>query len=364
MAKFLRLPAHLSDLPPPAAGRVEGAHRAMLDYFFAHNYQLHLPALAEYADSLSADDETLQLDIFKMTDTLSGRTLGIRADHTPQTARFDAASGGDSPRRLCYCGPALRTHPPQPWKQRELMQIGAEIFNLPPPLADWEIIHIAAGALAAADITDIAIDIGHAGILLHLLPDSLSAAERASLCRKIARQDAAALRTKTAVADSLIQLTQATTIEQAKDILIAAAKNTPQTDTMLAELASVVSKLQGENIDTRINFGEIGGYGYHTGIVFTIYGDNFIAARGGRYDRPGFRPATGFSADLREIVQHLPPADAASPPVSCPPPPENDSSWFAAVADLLRQNRRIQYTTDAVLPVLEKHDGKWQVRDS
>ena len=363
MAKFFRLPDHISDLPPPAAARTERARRAALDFLQAHDYALFAPALAEYAETLGAGDETLQLDIFKMTDTLSGRTLGIRADHTPQTARFDAAQGGNSPRRLCYCGPALRTRPPQPWKRREIMQLGAEIFCLPPPMAEWEIIRLAAGALAAAEISDIAIDIGHAGII-NLLLNDFESAQRASLYRHIARRDIAVLREKAGnAARPLIAILQAETEEE----MFQQAQNGGGTnaDLMLQNLAEIAAMLRAEKFDVKINFAEIGGYGYHTGAVFSLYGDSFVAARGGRYDRPGFRPAAGFSIDLREIADHLPPDSDSSPPVSCRPHP-HDPKWQKAICELQNQNRKLRFASadeTPTTPVLEQIGGEWKVRE-
>ena len=364
MAKFFRLPEHLSDLPPPAAGRLESARRAVLDWLEAHDYRLCLPSLAEYVETLGADDESLLLDIVKMTDTLSGRTMGIRADHTPQIARFDAARGGEEPRRLCYCGPALRTRPPQPWKRREIMQIGAEIFNLPPPAADWEIIRIAAGALSAAGIDDIAIDIGHVGIVRKLLGEGLDAADYASLCRHWARCDFSVLREKTPAAEALIALSNAG--EDMDAIQKAVSSAGAEAQDMLGELSEVLAMLRAEELDVKINFNEIGGYGYHTGVAFCIYGRDFVAARGGRYAREGFRPAVGFSMDLREIVENLPPLEPTSPAVSCPV--HHEKSWFAAVEELRRQNRRLCFVSadeNPPAPALYKTaDGKWKVRES
>lgn len=363
MTKFFRLPDNLSDLPPPVAARIESARRGALDFLRAHDYALHTPALAEYADALGAEDEELSRDIFKMTDTLSGQTLGIRADHTPQTARFDAALGGDAPRRLCYCGPALRTRPPQPWKEREIMQLGAEIFNMPPPLAEWEIMHLAAGALAAAGVSDIAADIGHAGIL-NLLLEKCPPEKRASLHRHISRRDIAVLYEQAGdAAGPLATLLDDAEGAKSRQIIAAAGGGK-----MLDELDEIAAMLRAENADIHINFAETGGYGYHTGAVFRLYGESFVAARGGRYDRPQFRPAAGFSVNLREIAAHLPPADSetavAPPPVACRPQPQ-DPEWRAAVAALRKQNRRLRFVAaDAPPPVLEKTGDKWQVRDS
>ncbi|MGI9307489.1 MAG: ATP phosphoribosyltransferase regulatory subunit [Gammaproteobacteria bacterium] len=358
MQKFSRMPAHLSDLPPPAAGQLETARRAALDWLFARGYELHLPPLAEYAEALAAGDESLHLDIFKMTDTLSGQTLGIRADHTPQTARFDAAAGG-APRRLCYCGPALRARPPQAWKGREIMQIGAEIFNLPAPAADWEIIHAAAGALRAAGIADIAVDIGHAGIIRRLL-ETFPPEERETLAQHAARRDSAALRDAAGGNSALAKL-----LDDGNDLARARKYAGGESETDIDGLAHILRMLHLEGIDAAPNFGETGGYGYHTGVVFSIYGKDFAAARGGRYERPGFRPAVGFSMDLREILEHLSPAPPRPEPVACPP--SEDESWFAAVAVLQKQNRAVRFAAEEnpPPPVLEKtSEGGWKVRET
>ena len=363
MSNFFRLPDNLADLPPPAAERLEVARRAVLDWLMAHDYELLIPPLAEYAESLSADDKDLQLDIFQMTDTLSGRTLGIRADHTPQIARFDAFAGGDknAVRRLCYCGPALRTRPPQPWKQREVMQIGAEIFNAPVPAGDWEVVRLAVGALLAAGMKNIAIDLGHAGVLGRLLHD-FSAEARAAVCRHLARQDSAAVSAK--AGEVAIKLNALARLHGGCDVIAEARALLPECADLFAELMFVADKLRCENFDVGINFSEVGGYGYHTGVVFSLHGDNFIAARGGRYDRPDFRAAAGFSMDLREIVEHLPPLSLPAP-ISCPL--DDSPAWRAAVEALRQQKRRLRFvlnTADAVPPILEKHGDEWKVRES
>lgn len=357
MPEFFRPPAHLSDVAPPAAARLERARRAALDWLIAHDYELHIPPLADYAESLGADDESLRRDIFKMTDTLSGRTLGIRADHTPQIARFDAAVAGSGPRRLCYCGPALLASPPQPWKEREIMQIGAEIFGAPSPDADWEIIRLAVGALQAAGVEGMSIDIGHPG-LVRQIAGGADAARDAALCRRMARRDVARLQKD---APSLAALLQAGgDISEAGRIASAAGVDAAA---MLEDLSEIAERLRAEGFDVAVDFGEIGGYGYHTGAGFSIAADGFIAARGGRYARG--REASGFSMDLREIASHLPPPAAAEAAVSCPA--SSDPAWFDAVQQLREQGRRLRFApagSAPPAPALEHSARGWRVRES
>lgn len=406
-AKIHRMPAYLADLPPPAAARLETARRAVLDWLFAHDYQLHIPPLAEYVETLDGGDELLRLDIFQMTDTVSGRSLGIRADHTPQIARYDASiaaadANSDSQTdnkyaiyqgdRFAYCGPALRTRPAQPWKLREIMQAGAELFNADSPAADWEIIRLAIGSLQSAGLNDIAIDIGHAGILGALLQagankgskgnNPLSSAALATLCRHASRHDAAVLRAQInpnnpAAADDVLALLSVNgngedALHTTKQIT---QKSGVNVNAMIDDLAFISEQLRGEGFDVAINFAEIGGYGYHTGAVFSIFGGNFIAARGGRYARSGFRTAVGFSMDLREVVEHLSPPSPPPPPVLCPLVDVMDmkdsrteyKSWLQAIDTLRSSGRRLRFVDAGASlspPFLQKRGTKWEVCES
>src|SRR5471032_3022567 len=90
MRKWL-LPEYIEDMLPAPARRVEALRRAMLDLFEAHGYQLVVPPLLEYVDSLlTGTGHDLDLKTFKLVDQLSGRMMGVRADITPQVARIDS----------------------------------------------------------------------------------------------------------------------------------------------------------------------------------------------------------------------------------------------------------------------------------
>ena len=90
MQKWL-LPEYIEDLLPREAARVESLRRRILDLFFVHGYELVVPPLLEYLESLlTGTGHDLDLRTFKLVDQLSGRLLGLRADMTPQVARIDA----------------------------------------------------------------------------------------------------------------------------------------------------------------------------------------------------------------------------------------------------------------------------------
>src|SRR5690349_23160932 len=148
------LPEFVEDILPPEAMRMERLRRRILDLFFRKNYELVMPPLLEYMDSLlTGTGHDLELRTFKVVDQLSGRMMGLRADITPQVARIDAhLLNRSGVTRLCYCGSVLHTRPASPGATRELIQIGAEVYGQAGIAADLEIVKLACAALATAEV--------------------------------------------------------------------------------------------------------------------------------------------------------------------------------------------------------------------
>ncbi|MEE4300884.1 MAG: ATP phosphoribosyltransferase regulatory subunit, partial [Pseudomonadales bacterium] len=86
-----RLPDGVEEILPPRARRMELLRRRLLDEFDRWGFELVDPPLIEYLDSLLvAAGSDLDLQTVKVTDQLSGRMMGVRADITSQAARIDA----------------------------------------------------------------------------------------------------------------------------------------------------------------------------------------------------------------------------------------------------------------------------------
>src|SRR4029079_11258657 len=157
------LPEHIDDILPAEAMRIELLRRSILDLFFRNRFELVMPPLVEFTDSLlTGTGHDLDLRTFKLVDQLSGRMMGVRADITPQVARIDAhLLNRSGVTRLCYCGSVLHTRPASPGATRELIQIGAEVYGHAGIAADLEIVKLACAALATAQVRDLRLDIGH-----------------------------------------------------------------------------------------------------------------------------------------------------------------------------------------------------------
>src|SRR6267154_1169748 len=165
------LPENFEDILPPQAQRIERMRAKLLELFRVHGYQLVIPPMLEYLESLlTGTGHDLDLRTFKLVDQLSGRMMGVRADHTPQVARIDAhLLNRRGVARLCYCGSVLHTVPAGMTKMREPIQIGAELYGHAGIEADLEIVQLMIAALKAAKIERAHIDLGHPSIYREVL---------------------------------------------------------------------------------------------------------------------------------------------------------------------------------------------------
>ncbi|SNS59477.1 ATP phosphoribosyltransferase regulatory subunit [Noviherbaspirillum humi] len=316
------LPENIADVLPSEARKIEELRRATLDNFQLYGYELVMPPMLEYVESLlTGAGQDMDLRMFKLVDQLSGRTLGIRADMTTQVARIDAhLLNRASVTRLCYAGSVLHTRPSGFHATREPYQIGAEIYGHAGLEADAEIQELALATLALAGFPSVRLDLCHAGVLRALIENDPKAAKaEAQLFELLQAKDIPGLRELTAgfnvvTREALLALPNlygdVETIERARLRLPKLAGVTAALD----ELQALI-KLAGAASIT-IDLADLRGYHYHSGVMFAAYvpGLPNAVARGGRYDHVGeafgrARPATGFSMDLRELSRLMPVAD-------------------------------------------------------
>ena len=313
------LPDHIADVLPSEARHIEELRRLYLDTARGYGYELVMPPMLEYLDSLlSGTGRSLNLKTFKLVDQLSGRTLGLRADTTPQVARIDAhLLNRAGVTRLCYCGPVLHTLSDKPFATREPLQFGAEIYGHAGLEADLEVLQLALDSLQAVSLTDVSVDLSDARIVPALLLGvNVSQDEHDALHNALAAKDTSGVRTLTQslpanVRDALVALVQmygdASVLQHAEKTFAA----WPEVLTAIGELRHMASALQ--NVRVTFDLADLRGYGYYSGVRFAIYvpGGNDALVRGGRYDEVGAvfgrkRPAAGFSLDLKELVGVVP----------------------------------------------------------
>lgn len=315
------LPENIADILPSEARKIEMLRRAMLDVFRTYGYELVMPPLLEYIESLlTGTGHDLDLRTFKLVDQLSGRTMGLRADITPQVARIDAhLLNRQGVTRLCYAGSVLHTRPQGFNTTREPVQVGAEIYGHAGLEADAEIQELMLAVLRVAKIDNVRLDLCHAGILGALLEGGVfSRQQEAELFMALEAKDVASLRSilSHGVAEpaKAALLALPSLYGTPDDVLKAAQKQLPAAPRIvqaLQELSKLVA--QPSNVELTLDLADLRGYHYHSGVMFAAYvpGVPNAVARGGRYDKVGeafgrARPATGFSLDVRELARISP----------------------------------------------------------
>ena len=308
------LPEYIEDILPAEAMRIEGLRRKILDLFFSSRYELVMPPLLEYVDSLlTGTGHDLELRTFKVVDQLSGRMMGVRADITPQVARIDAhLLNRKGVTRLCYCGSVLHTRPQAPGATREPLQIGAEIYGAAGVEADVEMLELLCKALELAGVRKGRIDIGHVAVFRAIAHDAeVSAEDEAALFEALQRKDVPALKelSKKLPARTREALLLLPSLYGGAEILDDAEKRLPKIDEVKRALATLRKLAKACKFPASFDLAELRGYNYHSGVVFDAYCDGVAGAvaRGGRYDEVGkafgrARAATGFSIDLRTLA--------------------------------------------------------------
>jgi ATP phosphoribosyltransferase regulatory subunit len=307
------LPEFIEDILPAEAMRIERLRRTLLDLFFSRKYELVMPPLLEYMDSLlTGTGHDLELRTFKVVDQLSGRMMGVRADITPQVARIDAhLLNREGVTRLCYCGSVLHTRPAGPAATREPIQIGAELYGDGGVEADLEILQLLCQALALAGVRNARVDIGHVAVFRSIAAD-LPPELEAELFEALQKKDVPAVKELTAKLDAKTRnaLLLLPELYGGPEVLDLAEKKLPKIGELARALGTLRKLARACKIPASFDLAELRGYHYHSGVVFDAYCDNVSGpvARGGRYDEVGkafgrARPATGFSIDLRSIAK-------------------------------------------------------------
>ena len=322
------LPEGIEEVLPEQAARFESMRRMLLDLYASWGYELVMPPTIDFIESLlTGTGHDLDLQTFKLVDQMSGRTLGMRADMTPQVARIDAHQlQRDVPTRLCYIGTVLRTRPESIGDSRSPLQVGAELYGHAGVESEVEIIGLMLQTFSAMDIDEVYLDLGNVDTYRGLAKQAGLSKEGESqlfdmLQRKAVTEINTLLDTLDIDADMKAMLAGLSTLNgdksvfaKARDLLAGADACVKQAIDYLEKTAELMwQRLAGINMgDIKVHFdlSELHGYHYKTGVVFAAFVPQRgqAIARGGRYDDIGkifgrARPATGFSTDLKILNQ-------------------------------------------------------------
>ena len=324
------LPEYVEDVLPEEAMHIETMRRRIVDFLLVHGYQLVNPPLLEYVESLlSGSGSDMELHMFKVIDQLSGRMMGLRADMTPQVARIDAhLLNCEGVTRLCYASSVLHTVPSGLTRTREPLQIGAELYGHAGLESDIEIQRLMLECLSISGIDQIHLDLGHVAVFRGLIKNANIPLElETELYSILQAKDVAALKALCADLNKCVSertkqaLMLLPELYGDKKILAQAYKflpDLPEIRMALDALEAVEKELKSVVDTIAFDLADLRGFHYHSGMVFAAYakGCSNAIALGGRYDEIGkafgrARPATGFSADLRELARLVSPEPCA-----------------------------------------------------
>ena len=365
------LPDGIDELLPERAKAVENTRRQLLDECARWGFQFVIPPLVEFTDSLLVGlGADLDQVTCKFSDRASGKTLGVRADITPQVARIDAHSLNETGiTRLCYAGSTLKSVADSALSGRSPVQLGAELYGSQDLAADREVIGLMLSLLDRAGLAQehlpVTLDLGHVGVYQALVAAFTPDADlEEQIFDALQRKSAPDLEAITqALPPAFGQALQALlALHGGADVLPQAAQalgQIPGVSQALDQVQEVVDAVRASfpDVDVYIDLAELRGFRYHTGLVFAAYveGVGAALAKGGRYDNVGDvfgrnRPATGFAFDLKVLIDCL--AVKHDGPVCVSAPLIEDEALAIAVAQLREQGRVV------VVAIGDEHDPR------
>lgn len=378
------LPDGVEDMLPSQAKKLEEVRRRLLDLFSTWGYDYVIPPMIEYLESLlTGTGGDLDLKTFKVVDFVTGRTMGVRADITPQVARIDAHSlNRDGVARLCYAGTVVQAQSDSMLANRTPLSVGAELFGDSTSKADTEIVSLMVESLKSLGFDAVHVDLGDVDIFRQLMRTfKLNADQQELLFEAVQRKSVAEISSHCATfclseADSLL-LTQLpgltgndSVLERARSLFKAHKGIVASIDNLQQVADTIAGRFTG--LDIYFDLSELRGYAYHTGIVFAAYvdGSRSVVAKGGRYDRIGdvfgreARGATGFSIDVRSLTEKVMFPEESRKCIWIPEVPagEEDSLW-----QQIQQLRVEGYIVvesgqpDGFDHHLDFQDGQWQL---
>lgn len=355
-------PEGIEDLLPPQAARLEAHRRNLVDAFTAAGYDLVLPPIAEFTDSLlTGTGRKLALDTCRFTDNESGRMMGVRADMTPQVARI--VSNRLKPRsntitRLCYVGEVLKSRNNKAKGSRSPIQVGAELFGHQGIASDIEMIDLMLSGAHTLGFTDVTLSLGHVGVVQRLMDlaqlDAANQSELVDILKRKAIPEYQAWLTGQSLSAPLANAFTALVnlVGDAAGVLANASQSLAGLDTeldqCLEDLNLVVAYFgQVQGFEIHLDLADLRGFQYHTGLIFACYQadvSSILIAKGGRYDRVcsafgADYPATGFSIDLRNLIDNL--ADQVADQAPVYTLFEASQAWLDQVKQLKASGRTV-----------------------
>jgi len=308
------LPDGVDELLPPKAIEVERLSRELIDKYISFGYEFIIPPLLELSETIGGEaHDEIKSHAFSFKDNLTGKNLSIRPDISEQASRIDAYRiQSNEAVRLCYAGEVVKSKASKVLRSRATIQVGAEIFGDLSRESEIESISLMLESLKIAGIEDTTLSLGHAGFTASVLQPFKKLGTETFINIETALSKKSKSDLQVLIPESYEQkesLMVLCDMYGDRKVLDKAKSDFSYINTTKAYLENVdfvVSEIEKErNIELHIDLGEIQGFKYHNGIVFSAYSESagYVLAKGGRYDglrksSDQDRPAVGFDLDL------------------------------------------------------------------
>jgi len=371
-----QLPEGIDELTGEQAVTFESNRRLLLDLYQSWGYELVVPPMVEYIESLNLTSDSIDQKTFKFLDSSSERMLGVHSDITPQIARIDSKRNElEQINRYCYVNSILQTKSDDFYASRSPIQAGVELYGYEGVDGDIEVIVLMIASLSLLGINDLTLGVGNTAIFNSLCQSALLNSDDVSSLRDIFRRKSIPdlddflenkeIREK----DKFQALISLVGDEKVLAEAMKLFQDLPDVKKAINDIKELNNFFKGKGINLMFDLGEQKAYEYHNGIVFAAYHPNFskALAQGGRYGGlsqafGSSRAATGFSFDLKFLIRQYVQTTKKNKILNAPN--LDDPKLISLINDLRSKGFSIKTDlADSTDVDFIKNDDKWKLKE-
>ncbi len=371
-----QLPEGIDELTGDQAITFEQSRRDLLDLYQSWGYEVVVPPMIEFSETLVLNSKSIDEKTFKFLDSISGKMLGVHSDITPQIARIDSKrSKSERVDRYCYINAILQTKADDFYASRSPIQAGAELYGFNGIEADIEVITLMIQSLALLGLKGVTLSFGNTSIFNALCDSANLNIKDATKLRDIFRRksipdlNSFLKNNQIQESDKFKALISLDGSEHVLDKAALVFKDIPLALIAIGDLRKLYAFFKDRNINLMFDLGEVKAYEYHDGVVFAAYHDSFskALAQGGRYSGltksfGSARDATGFSFDLKFLVQQQ--LKTVNKQKTLVAPNSNDSKLTLLINELRSNGHNIKVDLTGLADVdFENKNNEWQLKE-
>jgi histidyl-tRNA synthetase len=324
MAKNIQAIRGMHDILPdqsPLWQRLEDAARQVLDAYGYAEIRTPLVEVTElFKRSIGEVTDIVEKEMYSFEDR-NGDSLSLRPEGTASCVRAAIEHGLlAQPQRLWYRGPMFRHERPQRGRYRQFHQIGVEVFGLPGPDIDQEVVLLTRRIWSALGLDDLTLEINTLG------EGDERAAYRDQLVRYLMANDEALDEdSRRRLGTNPLRVLDSKNPDMQQVIAGAPSILEHLGEASRSHFEAFCAGLDAAGIPYRINPRLVRGLDYYNRTVFEWVTDRLGAqgtvCAGGRYDalveqlggRP--TPAVGFAMGLERLIDLLGATTPVLPPL-------------------------------------------------